>query len=45
MSEKDYDKKGDIVRINLYNFNLEHFRETKTQLKDFVRSFGVSFSR
>lgn len=36
----DYDKKGDIVRINLYNFDFKEFKETKTELKEFAKHLG-----
>lgn len=37
----DYDKKGEIVRINLYDFNFELFRKNLKELKDFTRSSEV----
>ena len=37
----DYDKNGGIVRINLYDFSFDSFRENKKDLKDFTRHSGV----
>lgn len=38
----DYDKDGNITRINLYGFNLESFKESAQALRDFSRnSHGV----
>lgn len=36
----DYDKKGQIVRINFYNFNFDTFRNGFRTIKAFVRRFG-----
>ena len=33
----DYDKKGEIVRLNLYHFNFADFRSGLKALKDFGR--------
>lgn len=33
----DYDQKGEIVRINFYNFNFDLFREKQRVLKDFIQ--------
>ena len=39
----DYDKKGEAVRVNLYNFSFAVFRENAKTLKNFIRSFKVPF--
>jgi len=36
----DYGKNGEIVRINLYNFNFEAFRSGVKELKKFAQGFG-----
>ncbi|MBI3495612.1 DUF2283 domain-containing protein [Candidatus Berkelbacteria bacterium] len=33
----DYNKKGEVVRINLYNFSFDAFRENVQTLKKFAR--------
>lgn len=38
----DYDKKGKIVRINLYNFRFDEFRNKIRAFKDFVRGSKAS---
>lgn len=37
----DYDKKGDIVRINLYGFSFNAFRESFKTLKTFSRAAHI----
>ena len=39
----DYDKKGEVVRVNLYNFSFAEFRENLKTLKNFTRSFKLPF--
>ena len=34
----DYDKKGEAIRVNLYNFSFALFRENAKTLKDFTRN-------
>lgn len=34
----DYDKRGEIIRINLYNFSFDSFRNNLTALKQFAHS-------
>ena len=38
----DYDKKGKIVRINLYDFSFEQFRSKRSALKKFSRELVLS---
>ena len=38
----DYDKKGKIVRINLYDFNFDEFRSQRSALKQFSRGLALS---
>ena len=39
----DYDKKGEVVRVNLYNFSFDEFRDNAKSLKDFAQSFKLPF--
>lgn len=39
----DYDKKGDIVRMNLYKFSFDKFRDDLKVVKNFARSFKLPF--
>ena len=39
----DYDKKGEVVRVNLYNFSFASFRENLKTLKSFTQSFKLPF--
>ena len=39
----DYDKKGEVVRVNLYNFTFDEFRENVKTLKNFTRSLNLPF--
>ena len=41
----DYDKKGKIVRINLYDFSFDQFRSKRSVLKKFSRQLLLSPSR
>jgi len=36
----DYDKQGEIVKVNFYNFSFDLFKEYKDQINPFVRSSG-----
>ena len=36
----DYDNKGEIVKVNFYNFSFNMFKKYKNQLNPFVRSSG-----
>lgn len=38
----DYDKKGEIVRINLYNFDFDNFRENAKIFKQFSRDLQMA---
>ena len=40
----DYGKDGEVVRLNLYNFSLDAFRENADALKRFGRRSGAAFS-
>lgn len=40
----DYDKKGKIVRLNVYDFSFDDFRENRTVFKDLSRQAGVPIS-
>lgn len=35
----DYDKKGKIVRVNVYDFSFNNFRESSGEFQDFVRNY------
>ncbi len=37
----DYDRRGKIVRINLYDFNFDDFRRHAKPLRDFARDVGA----
>lgn len=37
----DYDKKGNVVRINLYDFSFDAFRENQKAIKNFARRIKV----
>lgn len=39
----DYDKKGEVVRVNLYHFSFDDFRENVKILKNFTRSLNLQF--
>lgn len=39
----DYDKKGKIARINLYDFSFDDFRENQKALKRFSGNSEVQF--
>lgn len=34
----DYDKKGEIVKVNFYNFNLDLFRRYRQPMNDFAKA-------
>lgn len=38
----DYDNKGKIIRINLYDFAFDTFRENQKALREFSRQFGTA---
>jgi len=38
----DYDKKGKIVRINLYGFSFDQFRSRRSALTQFSRELALS---
>lgn len=40
----DYDKNGGIVRINLYDFSFEEFKENRSDLKSFAKDFRVAIA-
>jgi len=35
----DYDKKGKVVRVNIYDFSFNNFRESSNELRDFARNY------
>ena len=37
----DYDKKGEVVRVNFYNFSFAEFQENVKILKNFTRSLKL----
>lgn len=37
----DYGRKGDIVRVNLYDFSFDAFRDGKKLLQDFSRDSNI----
>ncbi|MEK7128019.1 MAG: DUF2283 domain-containing protein [Patescibacteria group bacterium] len=41
----DYDKKGEAMRVNLYNFSFNMFRENMKTFKGFTRSFNIKSAR
>lgn len=40
----DYDEKGDIVRINLYDFSFASFRSAESAFRSFARDSGAALS-
>lgn len=40
----DYDKKNEIVRINLYDFNFDLFHKNLKELRSFARASGAPLS-
>lgn len=40
----DYDKKGRIIRFNLYDFSFDAFRETRQALKSFTNRSGAALT-
>lgn len=40
----DYDRKGEIVRINLYQFRFNQFRNGSRALRDFARRSATPLS-
>lgn len=40
----DYDRNGDVVRVNFYNFNFDAFREGAKELKRFARGEAAALS-
>ena len=40
----DYDKNGNIARINFYEFNFDDFKNTIRTAKNFSRRSEISFS-
>jgi hypothetical protein len=38
----DYDKKGKIVRLNIYGFSFDDFKENREIVQDFARRVKVS---
>lgn len=39
----DYDKKGEVVRVNLYDFSFSQFRQNLKTLKNFSHNFKFPF--
>ncbi len=39
----DYDKKGEVMRVNLYNFSFASFHENIKTFKSFTRGFKLPF--
>lgn len=37
----DYDKAGKIVRINLYDFSMDAFRDNRKSVRDFVQQANI----
>jgi len=37
----DYDKRGEVIKINIYNFDFEQFRDHLNALKYFSRSSNI----
>lgn len=35
----DYDKKGKVVRVNIYDFSFNDFRESSDMFRNFVRNY------
>lgn len=40
----DYDKKGEAVRVNFYQFNFDEFVKGLKSLKEFARDSRMAFS-
>lgn len=40
----DYDKNGRIVRLNIYDFSFDDFKENKGIIEDFTRYIKTSVS-
>ena len=40
----DYDRKGEIIRINLYQFHFDQFRNGSRALRDFARRSATPLS-
>lgn len=40
----DYDKKGEIVRVNFYDLDFNAFKENKRELKNFSFAFHAPLS-
>lgn len=40
----DYDKKGRIVQLNIYDFSFDDFKENKGIIEDFTRYVKMSVS-
>jgi len=38
----DYDKKGDVVRLNLYDFDFRAFQKNRKAIDQFARSHKVA---
>ena len=36
----DYDKQGEIVKVNFYNFSFDMFKKYRSQINPFVRNSG-----
>ena len=41
----DYGKRGEAVRINLYDFSFHQFRARRSALKQFARNFAATTRR
>lgn len=39
----DYDKKGEVVRVNLYDFSFSQFRQNLKTFKNFTQNFKLPF--
>lgn len=39
----DYDKKGEVVRVNLYNFSFAQFRQNLKAIENFSRHLKLPF--
>lgn len=40
----DYDKKGNVVRIEVYNFNFNSFQDSRKKLQEFARQADAVLS-
>lgn len=40
----DYDRRGDIVRVNLYPFSFDAFRRNQKMLQRFVKRAAIPFA-